>query len=170
MRHDRRSVRLPGHDYRLAGAYVVTLCTAHRAPILARIHGCGTVEQSLFGRVVDETWEALPHHVNVRIDAFVVMPDHVHGVLWIENAKESTFEGRRAGHPPARSLHSAVGAFKSAVTRRARREGQWPFDAAFWQRGFYESVVRGPDHLERVRAYIARNPAQWAMARDRVTR
>ena len=161
MPHHRRSIRLPRHDYRASGAYVVTVCTAGRAPVLSRIASGGCVLLTGVGERVVAAWALLPAHLGVALDAFVVMSDHVHGLLWMTDGGHASVAERRFGHPPGGSLHAAVGAFKSTVTRTARHQGLWLPEVPLWQRGFYESVIRSEAHLAHVRHYIADNPHRW---------
>jgi len=176
----RRSVRLPAFDYRTAGAYFVTLCTHGRAPALSRVtpHGVCLTDS---GRIVAQEWHrTVLVRPYVHLDTFAVMPDHVHGVLWIANADlcrgamhgalstTPSYKGamhgaptlRRAGPPIPGSVSTIVAMFKAAVTRRVNAVIGTP-GAPFWQRGFYEHVVRGDADLTRIRRYVAENPARW---------
>ncbi|HXF96814.1 MAG TPA: hypothetical protein VNI61_12005, partial [Gemmatimonadales bacterium] len=91
----RRSIRLPHHDYAGPGRYFVTVCTYHRAPVLGRLER-RSVRLTEVGRIVRDCWRAIPaHFAGVEVDAFVVMPDHVHGIIIIR--------GRGAGAAPAPS-------------------------------------------------------------------
>jgi REP-associated tyrosine transposase len=96
------------------------------------------------------------------LDAFVVMPDHIHGVLHIRNRRlESPSGVARFGHPPSDALSSIVGAFKAAASRRINADRVTP-GAPVWQRNYYERVIRCKTELDRVRVYIATNPIRWA--------
>lgn len=165
--HRRRSVRLPVFDYRTAGAYFVTACTHGRAPVLARVTPHG-VRLSGLGRIVADEWRRLPlRRLDVRCDTFVVMPDHVHFVVWIDAGASGGGGTMNCAPTPRRfadrlggSLDAVVALFKAGVTRRVNERRMTP-GAPFWQRGFYEHVVRGPDDLARIRRYIDDNPARW---------
>jgi REP element-mobilizing transposase RayT len=171
----RRSVRLPGYDYTTAGLYFVTICTAGRACIFGQVIE-GAMDLNPLGAIADEEWRrsALVRR-EVEIDAFVVMPNHVHGIIRILGPDDRfravgahggrahavhPFGGRAAARQP-RSLGSFVAGFKSGVTSRARGLVDTS-DGALWQRNYYEHIIRGPDDLGRVRAYIAANPARWS--------
>jgi putative transposase len=83
QKHHRRSIRLKGYDYAQPGAYFVTLVTWHRQALFGEVVG-GSVRLSALGRIVEEEWKALPRHFpNIRLDAFVVMPNHIHGIIVI---------------------------------------------------------------------------------------
>ncbi len=132
---DHRTVparRLPNHDYASPGAYFVTVCTHRRAPLF---------ESSEIADKVQMCWEQIPVHFGVEVDAFVVMPNHVHGILLVG----------RAGH--ARPLQIVIGSFKAAVSRSVGRP--------VWQRGYHERVVRDERELEALREYVMKNPAAW---------
>ncbi|MCL5962645.1 MAG: hypothetical protein M1358_25600 [Chloroflexi bacterium] len=77
----RRSIRLKGFDYTQPGAYFVTICSLNRECLLGEIVN-GEMQISECGFIVRKTWENLPqHYINVALDAFVVMPNHVHGII-----------------------------------------------------------------------------------------
>ena len=161
----RASTRLNGHDYTEAGAYFVTVCTHDQQCILGDVVS-DAVRLTPLGKVVAETWPAAcAHNPSVDLDVFVVMPNHVHGILvlresvWAKHASplrhrpKGTFRG---------SLSSIVQGFKSAATRQARRDGI-AFGGRLWQRGFYDHVIRNEAELSRIRTYIDENPLRWAL-------
>jgi putative transposase len=142
----RKQVRLSGYDYGDPGSYFVTICTKNRRPYFGRINEFA-VELSLIGSVVDDCWRALPDWFsNVSLDAYVIMPDHLHGIIRITDR--------------GRSLDSILGTFKSGVTRRCR-ESNLLDNQALWQRGYFEHVVRTERALVCMRRYILDNPTQW---------
>src|SRR4051794_16288689 len=82
--HHRRSIRLRGYDYTQSGVYFVTICTHARAHRFGRVND-GTIDLSPAGQVLDRCWQALPQHFSfVTTDAYVIMPDHIHGILAID--------------------------------------------------------------------------------------
>ena len=142
-------MRLPGYDYAQPGAYFVTICTRDHASLFGAIAD-GMISLTVRGRIVRNTWLRLPEHYPVELDAFVVMPNHVHGIIVIPSVG--------AGFKPAPTLSEIVRAFK---TFSARRIGH-----PVWQRNFYEHIVRSEAALERIRQYIVDNPARWAFDRE----
>ncbi|MEK7442621.1 MAG: transposase, partial [Chloroflexota bacterium] len=81
LRHHRHSIRLKGYDYSRAGAYFVTMCAWHREMIFGEVVE-GEMRLSEAGQMVCDVWEGLPtHYAHVELDAFVVMPNHVHGII-----------------------------------------------------------------------------------------
>jgi putative transposase len=87
--HQRRSIRLKGYDYAQPGAYFVTICTADRQPILGEIVN-GAMRLSAAGRIVEQEWRRLVRHFrNIRLDAYVIMPNHLHGIIVINESVEA---------------------------------------------------------------------------------
>jgi putative transposase len=153
-RHHRRSIQLQGYDYAQAGAYFITLCTQGRARLFGRVTR-GVVELSDIGRIVAEEWERTPVvRPNVELDAYVVMPDHMHGILVI-TYHDGGAARAEAGSPlrsPTRTVGAIVRGFKGAVVRRA--------GTPLWQRNYHEHIIRDAAALDRIRCYIAANPAR----------
>lgn len=157
--HRRRSIRLKGYDYSSPGAYFVTLCTHQRECLL------GTVEDSQprlseTGRMVQAAWNGLPgRFASGGLDAAVVMPNHLHGILVVTKR-------RRAGTSPAPTLETVVGTFKSLTTREylawARQENRTFQTGKLWHRNYFEHIIRDEDEMNRIREYIRQNPARWA--------
>lgn len=154
--HNRRSIRLPGWDYAAPAWYSVTVCTHDRARVLGHVDPQGRMHLSPVGQLVEACLRAIPaHHPRAVLDAFVVMPDHVHLILGLAGEHVDGAGRQRAG---AGSLGTVVGTWKAAVTRAARARGT----GCRWQRGYYEHIVRSETALDRHRRYIALNPARWA--------
>ena len=169
MRHSepgRRSTRLKDHDYSTPGAYFITVCTQDRLLLFGRVID-GKMAANRLGSVVEGCWIRLPdHYDNVILDAFVLMPNHIHGVVIIQ--EERTVVG--AGFKPALSvdvspkrhaLPEIVRAFKTFSARKINEMRASP-GSPVWQRGFYEHVIRNEDELDKVRTYIMDNPSKWS--------
>jgi len=158
--HHRRSVRLPGYDYSQPGAYFVTICTFQRV--------C-TLDNDARRRAVQQAWDEIPLHCpNAAVDEFVVMPNHVHGIIWIMRATTVGAHHdaplRAAAAPRSTLLPGSLGAivlqFKSAAARRINQIAGTP-GAQVWQRNYYEHVIRDSDELNIIRRYIRDNPLNW---------
>jgi REP element-mobilizing transposase RayT len=125
------------------------------------------VHLNQFGNIVQECWIAIPEHFpKVILDEFVIMPNHVHGIIVIAETPRvgATHASPLHKHPrgPQRqSVGAIVGSFKSAVTKRINECRAAPSEPV-WQRNYYEHVIREEASLNRVRKYIAENPLQWA--------
>ena len=151
----RRSIRLHGYDYRLAGAYFVTICVQERICLFGDIQD-GEMILSGAGNMILNTWNGLPqHYKGVDIDAFVVMPNHIHGIIILETSEE--FAGL--------SLPDVVHRFKSFTTALYRKgvvANKWqPFLGRLWQRNYYEHIIRNEEEMNSIREYVYYNPAQW---------
>jgi putative transposase len=219
--HHRRSIRLPGYDYAQEGAYFVTIVTAQRECLFGEVVEAA-VRLSPLGMVAAACWQAIPQHFpGVEIDAWVIMPNHVHGIIVLPgpaavggasgaDAAASASVGAQHAAPlpiaplpdvtapppaPVGAQHAAplpiapppvvpaplpdvpapdvpritpgslgaiVRSFKSAVTKQAR-EVAWMPGVPFWQRNYYEHIVRNERQLERLRRYIDENPERWEL-------
>ena len=173
----RRPLHLPGYDYAQAGAYFVTVCTRAREPLLGQVVA-GEVVLSPFGQIADAVWRWLgEQYAYVVIDTYVVMPNHLHGILWIVDDPVSAAGGLGGCLRSGRSRTTAtqtplpnetkrkplgrlIGAFKTVSTKQINLLRSTP-GAAFWQRNYYEHIIRGERALERIRRYIRSNPARW---------
>jgi REP element-mobilizing transposase RayT len=178
QRRWRRSIRLHGYDYSSAGAYFVTICTRHRQCILGEVED-GEVRLAETGRLVGSTWDALPtYYPGVALDAFVIMPNHVHGIILLEPgivgapfmAPQPPHDGDPVDSRWPRSdstltLGAIVRGFKARVTVARNRLRATPGNR-IWQRNYHERVIRNDAELDRIRQYIADNPSRWSTDRD----
>jgi len=164
--HRRRSIRLRDFDYATHGAYFVTLVTHERRELFGRISG-DAVELNAAGRIAQEEWlRSGEIRSNVEIDAFVVMPNHFHGVIFLLRDDEGALRSapaRAFGSSMAGSLPVVIRNFKGAVTRQLREGG---FAEPVWQRNYYERVIRDERELQAIRQYIIDNPQQWALDKE----
>ena len=180
---NRRSIRLQGYDYSQAGAYFVTLCTHNRECLLGEIIN-GEMRLNDSGRIVANEWLKTAEIRNeIELDEWVVMPNHFHGILVINNCcaapdcrgdrpvaliNGDTVSGKKGDRPVAptgpqpRSVGAVMAGFKSAVTKRINELRQTP-GAKLWQRNYWEHIVRNEPELSRIREYIHNNPAQWEL-------
>ena len=145
--HHRRSIRLAGYDYAQPGAYFVTICTCNRELSL---------QTDQVKEAVRSVWLGLPARFSrVVLDEFVVMPNHLHGIIIL--APTPANEGAASS---AATLGQIMRAFKSLAAIEANRllgsSGR-----PFWQRNYYEHVIRDEDELNAVRQYIRDNPGSW---------
>jgi putative transposase len=151
----RRHVRLRDYDYSQAGGYYVTICTANRRHLFGSITDAA-MHPNAVGRVVEEEWLRLAERwKSVEIDAYVVMPNHFHGVLILLDGDKQNAVGR-VKRP---SLSMLVNQFKSRVTKRVANLGATSTEV--WQRGFFDHVIRDERDLLEKRSYIENNPAKW---------
>lgn len=154
-RPHRKHTRWPGFDYRLPGPYHVVACTEGRLNRFADIcNDMRTMHPS--GAMVEHVWKSGPERFPaIRLDAFVIMPNHVHLVFW--------FEPTDSEQSP--TVGDVMKWFKSETTvlfGRGVRELGWPaYEGRLWQRNYYDHVIRTAQELDAVRRYIENNPHQW---------
>jgi putative transposase len=152
-RQHRRSIRFPKQDYSRIDFYFVTLCVEKRECLLGAVVD-RRVQLSREGQTASWAWESLPkHYPHLRLDAFVVMPNHIHGIL--ELRELDLRDGQRR-----HGLPEIVRAFKSFSARRINRHRGTP-GAPVWQRNYHDRILRDEGDLEPVRRYILENPAKW---------
>jgi putative transposase len=156
------SARLSGWDDTSAGLYFVTICTQNRVPWLGDIVD-GEVRLSAIGEIVAEEWQKTAHiRPYVTLDAWVIMPNHLHGIIAIapvETPRRDVQTPRRGVstlHP--NSLGSIIGQFKAVCTKHIWAMG---FHDFAWQARFYDRIVREEASLQRIRQYIVENPSRW---------
>jgi putative transposase len=187
--HHRQSIRLPGYDYSQPGIYFLTLCVHERQCLFGEIAN-GEMHRSAIGEIVVEEWlKSAQMRSELRLDQWVLMPNHLHGIVSIR--REVTVEGERAhsrvplqgerahsrvplqessqakGPPPrrAQSISSFVAGFKSAARSKINRLRGTPLQPV-WQANFFEHVVRDNRSLQAIREYIFTNPSRWDADRE----
>jgi putative transposase len=166
---DRRSLRLQGYDYAQAGAYFVTICTQNRTCLFGEVTD-GAMRLNSAGQLAATVWNnMLERFSGIELDMFVVMPNHLHGIIVLSDCEprgcDAPDAGGRAATRAAPTVGDVVGAFKSLFTLRfieGVKSKRWPaFDRRVWQRNYYEHVIRDERDLARVRRYIDENPLRW---------
>jgi REP element-mobilizing transposase RayT len=155
----RKPLRFQGYDYSQPGAYFVTVCTDDRRCLFGQIIG-GVVQLSKFGSAVEACWQALTqHYSHVELDSFVVMPNHIHGIVRLTDGAAIDERGKtRHGLP------EIIRAFKAFSSRQinALRHRTEPV----WQRNYYEHIIRNEESLNQIREYIETNPLRWHIDRE----
>jgi len=175
-KHHRRSIRLQGYDYSQAGAYFVTMCTQNRELLFVADEVVDMIQR---------WWNKLPEKFpGVETDAFVIMPNHSHGIIVtvgvnprVDSGQTREY-GQTHGSAPtnpaptndAPTLGTIIQWFKTMTTNeyiRGVKELNWPpFPGKLWQRNYYEHIIRNDRELNAIRQYIIDNPAKWAQDRD----
>jgi len=164
----RRSVRIQGRPYNAPGAYYVTICTYQRTLTLGEVartpNGDATIHLTYVGEIVDGCWRAIPAHwPHAQLDAFVIMPNHLHGIIVLHPSPDPEYAlaAETFGRPISGSLSTIVRSFKAACTREAGRSLGDP-TMRLWQRGYHERVISDDAQWDQVRGYIQTNPLHWA--------
>lgn len=150
-----RSTRLKNWDYSSPGYYFVTICTRNFQPFFGEIID-GVMRLTPVGEIVHRFWSEIPEHFpNIGLDEFVIMPNHMHGIIIIHECVETQ---HAASLPKPGSLSTIIRSYKSAVTRWARRNAYPKFA---WQSRFYDHIIRSDESLHEIRSYIRHNPLKW---------
>jgi len=169
-KHHRRSIRRKGYDYSSGGAYFVTLCTFQRQCLFGQIVD-GEMQLNEIGQIVVEEWlQSRMIRKEIDFDQWVIMPNHLHGIVLIEptdpvgaNGCLPTKEDHSHRMVPSmkkRSLPSLIAGYKSSTTKRIntlRNAAGTPV----WQRNYYEHIIRSDNSLQYIQQYIQNNPATW---------
>lgn len=160
----RKRNRLKDYDYDQAGYYFVTFCTRDRQHYFGQVKD-SQVSKSLYGEIADHFWRDIPsHYANVEIDEFMVMPNHIHGIIIIHPAANAVQSPVAITSPMYGLLSKVVRAYKEAVTKRIHNQFQ---DNEFgWQRSFYDHIIRNDIELQYIQTYISQNPLKWELDRD----
>jgi len=172
-KHRRRSIRLKHYDYSQSGAYFVTIVMKGRSCLLGDIVD-EEIRLNNIGHAVQDVWQNLvQHYPRVELDVFIVMPNHVHGIIVIVDHRGTVGAGLRPAPTPAptkrrHGLPEIVRAFKSFSARIINEMRHTP-GVPIWQRNYFEHVIRSEESLNRIRQYILDNPARWAFDRENPT-
>ena len=162
----RQSIRLRAWDYSSTVAYFVTLCIQNRErPMFGEVKN-GKMWLNNAGRLIHETWMELPNRFpTIALDAMVIMPNHLHGIVFIQKLQTVGIPTRDIP-----TLGHIIGAFKSITTVRyvaGVKQNGWPeFYRKIWHWNYYDSIIRHTDSLNRVRRYIELNPSKWDRDRE----
>jgi putative transposase len=167
----RRSIRLAHYDYSQGGAHFVTICTENKKCVFGVIRDEQMVCNKL-GSLARQCWLETPEHFpRVILDEFIIMPNHMHGIIFLTDTLSPRVGAQHAA-PAAdkvrefrimpQSLGAIVRSYKSAVTRQAHEVGLLA-PGSLWQRNYYDHVIRNEQDLQEKRRYIANNPLKWAL-------
>lgn len=165
----RHSIRLRGYDYTTTGDYFVTLCTLGRECLFGEVE-TREVKLSEIGTMARLFWEEIPRHFqNVVLDSWIIMPNHIHGILSIRSGRPTTSADAQNATSKRCVLPGSLGAiirsFK-AVTARKVNEIRGTQGWTIWQRNYYEHIIQTPVELMGIRRYINDNPLQWDLDRE----
>jgi len=176
---------LPDFDYTQPGAYFITICTHDRIHLFGEIRD-GKMVLNESGRIAYDEWMQTPKiRPDTTLDEFVVMPNHIHGIIRRGDPAGRPCRGNPPGRPCAKttngpasgSIGAIIGQYKSLTTKRIRaaRLGT-PMATVrgiatmIWQRGYYDHIIRDDESLNRIREYISNNPLKWHEDRENVRR
>jgi putative transposase len=168
---DRKHLRLSGWDYSSNGVYFITICCDRKQPYFGRIDN-NKVELSEIGSIASQFWSEIPDHFpHVKIDEFVIMPNHLHGLLFLNHSwvgsrgcesiltgKNQIKESNQFSKPLKNSISVIINQYKSSVKRWCNQNTLEYFK---WQTRFYDQVLRNDQSVDTIREYIFNNPKNW---------
>jgi REP element-mobilizing transposase RayT len=152
---------LNGYDYAQGGAYFVTIVAQDRRCMFGNIE-CGEMYLSPFGNIIKEVWQSIPFHFPQSTnDHFMIMPNHIHGIIELVGARHAVPHDERFGKPVSGSIPTIIRSFKSESTRKINLYRKSP-GGKVWQRNFYEHVIRNEKEFQAFYDYIYTNPLNWS--------
>jgi len=153
QKHHRRSIRLRDYDYSHPGAYFVTVCAYQKTPHFGEIQDA-VMLLNTSGQIAQNCWEELPGKLSmIALDAFIIMPDHVHGILIMRKDRR----GQSPEWEDRTTLGAVIRLYKASVTHQVH-VALGSNIGPIWQRNYYERVIRDAAELDNVRRYITENP------------
>ena len=160
----RKTIRLKGYDYSQYGSYFVTICIFTKEPLLGDIYN-DLIILSRIGHAITKWWQELPRKFpHIKLDEFVIMPNHIHGIITIVGADLCVGPNDMGAHTGA-PLQKIVQWLKTMTTNeylKLIKAGiSQNMNSKLWQRGYFEHVIRNEKDLSAVRQYINDNPLKW---------
>ena len=170
-----QSNRLKNYDYSSEGAYFITICAKDRECLFGEIVEEKVVLNEL-GKIAFDKWKKTGEiRKNIMVDKFVIMPNHVHGVLIIDNdshrrdtvhrVSTRTPQIEKFGKPTENSIPTIIRSYQATVTKQIH-EKKYQQGEKIWQPNYYDRVIRNEDELNRIREYILQNPQKWEEDRN----
>jgi putative transposase len=162
MKRERKSIRLMDYDYAGAGYYFVTVCVAGMACVFGDVIA-GEMVLNKAGKIVRDEWmRSQEIRDEIRIDDFIIMPNHMHMIIEIvgANGRSPLRNDIRKKCMQSKSISSLMAGFKSICTKKINQFRCTP-GKPVWQRNYYEHIIRTEKDLFRIRKYIRENPANW---------
>lgn len=152
--------RLANWDYGSNGSYFITICTENRIHYFGDIivdHGIASLRPTEIGKVAIENWKQIPQHFPfIKLDEFVIMPDHMHGILAINKPDKNDWQPNRFG-VQSQNLGSVIRGYKASVKSYATIH-----NIKFaWQAKYHDHVIRNERELRNIKHYILQNPLKW---------
>ncbi len=169
----RRSIRLKGYDYSADGAYFITICVRDRECLLGEIND-GQMILNQYGSIVRDVWGNLPDRVlDIDLDEYIIMPNHFHAIILINKSPESIEIHKDLDVDDIKArrkmiLPKVVGRFKMLTAKAINQSRE--IEGSFWQRNYYERVIRNEEDCQIVRQYIVNNPVKWEMDEHYIVR
>ena len=158
----RKPNRLKNYDYSSGGYYFVTTCVYKRENSFGYIEN-GKMILNQYGKIIEKCYmDLINHYQNCSLDKFVIMPNHIHGIIVVQNINQPVGNGLKP-FPTKYSLSEIIRGFKTFSSRRIHELG---LDSFKWQKSFYDHIIRDEYSLFKIRKYIKDNPINWDVDRN----
>ncbi len=177
--HHRRSIRIKDYDYSREGLYFITICTHNHERLFGQINN-DEMMLNEYGKTAYHEWlQTGEMRKNILLQEFVIMPNHMHGIIEINNStgrgmmprallhcdtkSQGTYQRaptEQFGKPTSNTIPTIVRGFKSTVTKQINTIRNTPGQTV-WQRSYYEHVIRNEKSYNRIFEYIRYNPKKW---------
>lgn len=160
----RKQNRLNGYDYSTSGHYSATICTQNRECVFGDIVN-NEITLNQYGDIARNSWLDLPnHHIGIELDQFIVMPNHIHGIIII-NSSVGDGPAHSSNNHANNQLSVIIGSYKSTVTKQINRIND---DTFKWQKSFYDHIIRDDKSLKNIRDYIINNSKNWELDENNI--
>lgn len=161
--YNRRSIRLKEYDYSSEGCYFITICCADRLPLFGMVDD-QKMYLNEYGQIANDEWfNSLNKRNGIELDEFIVMPNHIHGIITLTEDFHREHKIRHKGvcntplQSPTHTLGAIIRGYKGAVTSRLKEY----LGENIWQRNYYEHIIRNEKSYLRIAEYISNNPTTW---------
>jgi len=166
--HHRKKNRLPEYDYSQNGYYFVTICTKDKRKSFGKAIG-GKVELNKIGTLAENYWKEIPKHFPfAEIDEYIIMPNHIHGIIIIDN-ENNAGDNHGSSLQTTRNMEllpRIISQYKSSATRQIRKQfANYNFA---WQKSYYDRIIRNEKELYNIRKYIQQNPLKWDLVKNNI--
>ncbi|HEX2787234.1 MAG TPA: transposase [Ignavibacteria bacterium] len=156
--------RLKGWDYGSSGLYFITICTKNKVPYFGNIQfdeakDTASIQKTKLGLIAENFWTEIPKHFAfVKLDEFIIMPNHIHGIIFMDKEPQVQWFENKFG-PQSSNLASIIRSYKAAVKKYSTLN-KIKFE---WQERYYDHIIKSDMELENIRKYISENILKWTL-------
>lgn len=172
MKYRNTTIRLDDYDYSKKGHYFVTICSRDRECIFSIIENNSIIHLTAIGKIIDFQWRSINKPTNhVKTGPYVIMPNHIHGIIQIRGNRWIPMHGNDVWWTPARgvptsppTLGTIIGSFKSLCANQYLKyikHNEINDSGKIWQKNYYERIIRNKQELKNIHKYIMDNPSKW---------
>ena len=158
---ERKPQRFNEFDYNTPAWYYLTMCTDDKKHLFGKVVN-GSMLLNDFGKIVDNCWNEIPKHfANVQLDYYVIMPNHIHGIIILDVGDANCASRKSDEDRTKMKLPIVIQQFKRQCTQLIKT--RYNYSGKIWQRSFYERIIRNEKELYQIRKYIDQNALKWEL-------